>query len=137
MVAWGSPVPMATPAEEPYPSPPPAFQPHAYNVDPAPIASPVYASPAPADAPTAPISPLLWPLIALNVVFNLLTYLLGPLGTWLRGPGRSALGWLGIGLILTAGVWAAGRMVRLRLAASGPHRRPVETRAVVVTTQPG
>jgi len=108
VVAWGSPVPMATPAEEPYPSPPPAFQPRAYNVDPAPVAAPIYPSPAPPDAPTAPISPLLWPLIALNVVFNLVTYLLGPLGTRLRGPGRSLIGWLGIGLILTAGVWALG-----------------------------
>jgi hypothetical protein len=60
-------------------------------------------------SPAAPsISPILWPLIALNVTFNIATYLLGPLGTWLRGSGRTLMGWLGIGMIVAAGVWAAG-----------------------------
>ena len=47
-------------------------------------------------------------LVLLNGTFNSLTYLLGPLGTWLRGPGRNALGWAGIAMLVTAAVWAAG-----------------------------
>jgi hypothetical protein len=122
VAAWGSPVPLATPAEVPYhpePSPVPFYHPSAYFVPPPPTtsqpatntgagsprASPVAAL---AAAGPPPVSPALWPLIALNVTFNVLTYLLGPLGTWLRGSGRTAMGRLGIGMILAAGVWAAG-----------------------------
>jgi hypothetical protein len=47
----------------------------------------------------------------LNGTFNLLTYLLGPLGAWLRGSGRNALGWAGILMLLAAGAWAAGEWV--------------------------
>jgi hypothetical protein len=43
----------------------------------------------------------------LNQTFNILTYLLGPLGTWLRGAGRNTLGWCGILMLLATGVWAA------------------------------
>jgi hypothetical protein len=111
VVAWGSPVPLATPADAPYrpeaPAylfPPPPAPPHPAGVPYAPpLPVPTPASPAPPSA-----SPVLWPLIALNVTFNVATYLLGPLGTWLRGSGRTTMGWLGIGMILAAGGWAAG-----------------------------
>jgi hypothetical protein len=117
VVSWGSPVPLATPAEAPYsppyqPSSPPGYSPAGYS-PPAPVYTPpmiapqVYgAAPTAVVRPPVPIS--LWPFILLNGTFNILSYLLGPLGTWLRGPGRTMMGWLGIGLILAAGVWAAG-----------------------------
>jgi hypothetical protein len=113
VVAWGSPVPLATLAEAPYhpaDPPAPAYAPPSYyspGATPGPVTNPDPAGPA-AASPDGPVSPLLWPLIALNVTFNVLTYLLGPLGTWLRGSGRSVMGWVGIGMILAAGVWAAG-----------------------------
>ncbi len=97
--------------------PPPAPQ---TNAAPAPSA-PAYAEPAPAAAPVAPAwavpltvqdtsghSFLQLPFVAINGLFDILTYLLGPLGGWLRRPmGRNALGWLGILMILAAGSWAA------------------------------
>lgn len=53
-----------------------------------------------------PLSPGLWPLFALNKLFDLFTFLLGPLGTWLRQPsGRNTLGWLGVLMILGAVGW--------------------------------
>ncbi len=37
-----------------------------------------------------------------------LRWLLGPLGSWLRGPGgRRALGWSGFALLAATGVWLA------------------------------
>jgi hypothetical protein len=110
VVAWGAPVPLATAADLP-----PRF-------DPTP--APVYAVPAPAELPYAvpyvsgqPPSSTVQPpvglpiqlLIALNGVFNVLTYLLGPVGTWLRGAGRNTLGWLGILMLLAAAGWAVGQ----------------------------
>jgi hypothetical protein len=66
--------------------------------------TPPWQSPRSAEPPPIPF--LLWPIAALNGVFNLVTFLLGPLGTWLRRPpGRNALGWLGILLILAAIGW--------------------------------
>jgi hypothetical protein len=45
----------------------------------------------------------LWPLAAVNGVFDVFTYLLGPLGAWLRQPGgRLFLGWMGVALLLAA-----------------------------------
>jgi len=113
VVAWGSPVPLAMPAEDPnHANATPAYQPNPYQIaaptSPTPVTAPAYPFHAPASAATPTISPLLWPLVALNVTFNVLTYLLGPLGSWLRGPGRTLIGWLGIGMILAAGVWAVG-----------------------------
>src|SRR5262249_16262429 len=114
VLTWGAPVPLATLAEAPYdPQPsaylfqsPPATQSPTYTT----AAPPVLALPVPAPASTAPpsISPLLCPLIPLNLAFNFATSLLGRLGTWLRGSGRTLMGWLGIGMILTAVGWAAG-----------------------------
>ncbi|MBO0700009.1 MAG: hypothetical protein J2P46_16545, partial [Zavarzinella sp.] len=116
VVAWGSPVPLATPADEPYlpptvPAPasqslnyPPSYAP---PVGQFPVAEPVPASPRP--APPRPLVPAaLWPLIAVNLAFNFMSHLLGPLGSWLRGSGRTPLGYVGIGMIVIAGVWAAG-----------------------------
>jgi hypothetical protein len=95
---WGSPVPLATLAEDPDPPAEP----------PAPAAVLVTELVAEAPPPTEPVPPHLWPLIGLNAVFNVLTHLLGPTGAWLRGPGRTLLGWLGVGMLLAAGTWAAG-----------------------------
>jgi hypothetical protein len=111
VVAWGSPVPAASAADLL-----PRF-------DPAP--APVYAVPVPAELPfAAPVAnvagqpptsslkpPVALPvrvLMMVNGTFNLLTYLLGPLGTWLRGPGRNALGWCGFVMVLAAAGWAVG-----------------------------
>jgi hypothetical protein len=45
-------------------------------------------------------------LVGVNVVFNGLTFMLGPAGRWLRSPaGKSFLGWTGIGLLVIALVW--------------------------------
>ena len=111
--AWGSPVPMATAADTP-----PRFEP-----TPPHAAVPIYAVPVPAEPPfaapyvpgqphsrtvTPPASLPVHLLVALNGTFNVLTYLLGPLGTWLRGSGRNALGWLGLLMLLAAAGWAAG-----------------------------
>ena len=47
-----------------------------------------------------------WPLNTINLAFDAVTYLFGPLGKWLRKPGgRTAVGWLGVVFLLTAVVW--------------------------------
>jgi hypothetical protein len=107
VVAWGSPVPLATLAEddEPVPArtyPTPAA---ALPAQPFPVAEGVPDEPPPA----RPLPLALWPLVGVNFVFNVLTYFLGAPGAWLRGRGRAVLGWLGVGMILAAGVWAAGQ----------------------------
>jgi len=49
------------------------------------------------------LKPLLW----INQVFDVGTWLLGPLGRWLRGTrGRFFLGWIGLGLLAAAAAWA-------------------------------
>lgn len=46
------------------------------------------------------------PIVLLNHIFDAFTYLLGPLGRWLRGPqGRHLLGVAGLLLLVAAGVW--------------------------------
>jgi hypothetical protein len=74
--------------------------------EPPPYAAPVWAQTVPSrEEPSR--SFLLMPIVVLNGVFDALTYLLGPLGAWLRrGSGRTALGWLGIVMILGAIAWA-------------------------------
>jgi hypothetical protein len=113
VTAWGSPVP----ARNELPpwtvnSPPPPFAvpvPPA-GPPPAPTASPVFATPVPTPPAAAPGSDslLVQFLLLLNGTFNALTYLLGPVGTWLRGPGRNTIGWAGIAMLLTAAAWALG-----------------------------
>jgi hypothetical protein len=99
---WGAPVPLATPVEEAE-----SVRPSVYPA-PAPVAHiPVPVAEAVVDPPAAPVHVLLWPLILLNLAFIALTHLL-PFGVWLRGRGRTTLGWVGIGLIVTTTVWAAG-----------------------------
>ena len=56
-----------------------------------------------------PVSPGWWlyPVLALNLLFDGLTFLLGPVGRWLRGEtGRLLMGWVGVGLFLAGLVWA-------------------------------
>ncbi|MGF1578510.1 MAG: hypothetical protein ACFCD0_04020 [Gemmataceae bacterium] len=49
---------------------------------------------------------ILWPFRLLNAAFDGSTHLLGPLGTGLRTSiGRKILGWLGVVMLLAAGVW--------------------------------
>jgi hypothetical protein len=46
------------------------------------------------------------PLVGMNRVFDGTTWLLGPLGRWLRAPaGRTLLGWLGLLLLAGALAW--------------------------------
>ncbi len=125
VVAWGSPV--TTPAEVPpwaaAPASPPITQP--------PFALPVNSPPATMPVPPMPARPpsesqqseslLVLLLIVLNGLFNVLTYLLGPIGTWLRGPGRGAMGWAGIFMILAGVVWASATgMVMTGPSRTGP-----------------
>ena len=52
----------------------------------------------------------LWllPLVWVNQVFDVGSYLLGPSGRWWRRPaGRTLLGWLGLVLLLGAVAWVA------------------------------
>jgi hypothetical protein len=111
VVAWGSPAPAGPPS--------------VVGSDPFPVAAPVAANHLPF-AVEVPVGPALIPgqpppstveppdslpvqfLVLVNGTFNILTYLLGPLGTMLRGPGRAALGWCGILMLLAAAVWTAG-----------------------------
>lgn len=110
VVAWGSPVPQ--PAEAPpwaMQSGPAAAPPFAIPVASGPILQPVTAPGNQSAAATGQSeSPFVLLLVLLNGLFNLLTYLLGPLGAWIRGPGRGIVGWAGILMILAAGVWALG-----------------------------
>jgi hypothetical protein len=60
-------------------------------------------TPQPTEGPS-----LFLPLQWFNRVFDVPTLVLGPLGSWLRGPGgRRALGWSGFALLAAAGVWFA------------------------------
>src|SRR5262249_30490180 len=105
IVAWGSPAP------QPMESPPWAMQSGPAGVPP-PFAIPIASGPI--IQPTAPSSNhstagvrqteslFILSLVLLNGLFNLLTYLLGPLGTWIRGPGRGMVGWAGILMIAAA-----------------------------------
>ena len=53
-----------------------------------------------------PVPFILLPLLGFNRLFDIISYLLGPLGSFLRAPaGRNTLGWLGILMILGAIGW--------------------------------
>jgi hypothetical protein len=70
--------------------------------------APTTPAPQPTSAPEPPTPAPglgLWPVIALNKVFDALTYPLGPLGGWLRGStGRALLAFLGGVFIVAAGI---------------------------------
>jgi hypothetical protein len=54
-----------------------------------------------------PLPLVLKPLLWINQLFDVGTWLLGPPGRWLRGPrGRLFLGWTGLGLLAAAAAWA-------------------------------
>ena len=115
VVAWGAPV---TPPVEPPPWA--ALASNSAAAVQAPYAVPM----PPGGAQWQPSNPVIVPqtatatrqseslvilaLVVLNGTFNLLTYLLGPIGGWLRGPGRNAMGWVGVLMIVAASIWALG-----------------------------
>lgn len=110
VVAWGSPAPVGPPTVGPDPVPVAApvaanHLPFAVELPAGPVTVPGQPPPSTAEPPASLPVQL---LVLLNGTFNVLTYLLGPLGTWLRGPGRTALGWCGILMILAAAAWAIG-----------------------------
>jgi hypothetical protein len=48
----------------------------------------------------------LLPLVGVNLLFDCVTVLVGPVGRWLRGDwGRSFLGWVGLALLAAAMAW--------------------------------
>jgi hypothetical protein len=85
-----------------------AAPPFAVPVSAGPIIQPVTPPVNQSSGPRQTESLFVLSLVLLNGLFNLLTYLLGPLGTWVRGPGRGMLGWAGILMTLAAAVWALG-----------------------------
>lgn len=114
VVAWGSPAP-AGPPPAVGPAPVPVAAPVAANHLPFAVEIPAGPAPIPGQPPPSTVEPPdslpIQLLVLLNGTFNVLTYLLGPVGTWLRGPGRTALGWCGILLLLAAAAWAAGEWI--------------------------
>jgi hypothetical protein len=110
VVAWGSPAPQ--PADVPpwaMPSGPAGSPPFAIPVSSGPIIQPVSPANNQATSGTRQSESLfILSLVVLNGLFNVLTYLLGPIGTWIRGPGRGMLGWAGLLMVLAAGAWALG-----------------------------
>lgn len=135
VAAWGSPVtqspatprfavytppvasPTAQPVEQtkPYVSPPfspaypPGYAPQAYPTTPVPSASPVATPPSINDHVTVVPARSAWlfPFVALNWIYDILTYLL-PMGSWWRTSGRVWMGRVSILMFLTAAAWAAG-----------------------------
>src|SRR5262249_35015649 len=88
VVAWGSPAPQP-PVTPPWamPSGPAGAPPFAIPVASRPIIQPV--SPPSNQSTSGPRqseSLFILSLVVLNGIFNVLTYLLGPIGTWIRGP---------------------------------------------------
>ena len=103
-----SPVPQDSPAVAAWGTP--AATPYARAIPVTPVAGPgpVFVEQPPPSRLAPPIPGHLWPAILVNWVFDTLSYLLGPLGSWLRGSGRPALGWVGILMTLAAAGWAFG-----------------------------
>lgn len=73
---------------------------------PAPVAIPE--SPPVVETKSRPIPLPLWPVFGVNWILEAILGLLGPLGTFLTHPiVKHLLGWVGLGLVVAAGVWAA------------------------------
>jgi hypothetical protein len=119
VVAWGSPVPASPPPESaPWVQNPPQYTPPPFATPVPSESQPQPAFQAPAYLPQPTIAPapnrrgststFMGLIVLLNGTFNVLTYLLGPLGKWLRGPGRTFIGWVGVAMLLTAIGWAVG-----------------------------
>jgi hypothetical protein len=101
-------------AEKPAPSRAPAPPKPAPQLAPAPDPKPAWMSPTADKLPAVAAVPGMmsrW-LIALNRSYDRGTDWLGPLGRWLRSEqGRSLLGWMGLGMLAVAMVWAAVRFL--------------------------
>lgn len=97
-MVFGPPVAPEPGMPVPLPAPVPA------PAQPGAMPTPQWQAPRPAEP--APLPFLLLPLLAFNRLFDIATFFLGPLGSWLRRPeGRNTLGWLGILMILAAIGW--------------------------------
>jgi hypothetical protein len=102
VAAWGVPVAPSAPTM------PPAAQLPFANPVPAPTQTPTPFFPLPAENAPSKMSPLAFPFVALNFLFDIPTYLLGPLGAWIRDDGRRLMGWLGVLMLMGSGAWAVG-----------------------------
>jgi hypothetical protein len=109
VVAWGSPAPPADVPPWAMPSGPASAPPFAIPVSSGPVIQAVSPTSYQSTSGTQQSQSLfILSLVLLNGLFNLLTYLLGPIGTWIRGPGRGMVGWAGILMLVAAAVWALG-----------------------------
>ena len=115
--------PPVTPAAEtvehprPYVSPPfspaypPGYAPQAYPTTPIPAVTPAPKPVAQKQQDQVVVvegrSAWLFPIVALNWVYDILTYLL-PMGSWWRSSGRVWMGRAAVLMFLTAAGWAAG-----------------------------
>jgi hypothetical protein len=103
-----APVPQATPAVAAWGAPATTPYARAVPAGPAPAPGPTFVEQPPPSQLAPPMPAYLWPAVVVNWVFDALSYLLGPLGSWLRGGGRPVLGWVGILMVLAAAGWAFG-----------------------------
>jgi hypothetical protein len=118
VTAWGSPVVAQNtlPATTPVPSViPPAVatpnQPLSYGSFfplPADATRPGASGKTTAVEDSQPMPLVFLPLTILNGLFDIVTYLFGPLGTWMRYDGRRMLGWMGILMVVGAIGWGIG-----------------------------
>ncbi|HVK11855.1 MAG TPA: hypothetical protein VM597_23990 [Gemmataceae bacterium] len=103
-----APVPEATPTVAAWGSPATTPYARAVPVNPVPAPGVTFVEQPPPSRLAPPVPGYLWPALVVNWVFDALSYLLGPLGAWLRGSGRPVLGWTGVVMILAAAGWAFG-----------------------------
>lgn len=105
VVSWGAAVAApAPPAAPPYA----VSMPHVQQSAPPPVQGPTFVDQPPPSQLAPPLPGHLWPAVGVNWVFDALSYLLGPVGSWMRGSGRPTLGWVGVLLLLAAAGWAVG-----------------------------
>lgn len=108
VATWGAPVPVVPP---PVPFAAPVVPPYAAPM-PTQTATtmpqPQYVEQPPPSRMRPPIPGHFWPLVVVNFAFDVLSYLLGPIGTWARERGRTVLGWAGGLMVVVSIAWAGG-----------------------------